>query len=354
MSEIITILPAEARKLYINRRNVRDAHERALNDKLVDELKGIATKKGLFYSGWYLTRLSELRIEFVDALTYGDIEEAIETCKQCAIALTPQLCTALEAAARGALTARFHHIIQAQGMGVANMGVPDSAIQSINQRIQSKTFSAMPKILVMIETARLEDERKRAQEMTKKTSYTPPKRFAVGTKVRITMPGIDGIVILMDDERGAMGEYWHTIETKCGEKRVAGCTLELIPEPITHTKPHNATTYIQNINQHGAGNSVSQLGDTHTNVLQIVDMSGLKQEIATIRAALKAQIDSLEADEVLGSLASAEKAAQSNDEHGVKIALGAVTKGGWEIVKKVAPTVGSQVLLHFLKLHGMA
>jgi len=98
---------------------------------------------------------------------------------------------------------------------------------------------------------------------------------------------------------------------------------------------------------------VSQLGDTHTNILQIGDMSGLKQELATIRAALKAQPESLEADEVLGSLASAERAAQSNDEHGVKHALSTITKGGWEIVKKVAPTVGSQVLLHYLKLHGM-
>ena len=99
---------------------------------------------------------------------------------------------------------------------------------------------------------------------------------------------------------------------------------------------------------------MSQLGDTHTNILQIGDMSGLKQELATIRAALKAQPESIEADEVLGSLASAERAAQNNDEHGVKHALSTITKGGWEIVKKVAPTVGSQVLLYYLKLHGMA
>lgn len=83
-------------------------------------------------------------------------------------------------------------------------------------------------------------------------------------------------------------------------------------------------------------------------------MGALKQELATIRAALKAQPDSLEADEVLGSLASAERSAQSNDEHGVKHALSTITQGGWEIVKKVAPTVGSQLLLHYLKLHGMA
>ena len=69
---------------------------------------------------------------------------------------------------------------------------------------------------------------------------------------------------------------------------------------------------------------------------------------------LETHSDSLEADEVLGSLASAEKATQSNDKHGVKHTLGTITKGGWEIVKKVAPTVGSQVLLHYVRLHSMA
>jgi hypothetical protein len=99
---------------------------------------------------------------------------------------------------------------------------------------------------------------------------------------------------------------------------------------------------------------VSQFGDNHTTIVQIGDMSGLKQELGSIRAALKAEPDSLETDEVLGSLASAEKAAQSGDDHGVRHALSAITKDGWEMVKKTVPSVGSQVLLHYLKLHGMA
>jgi hypothetical protein len=92
----------------------------------------------------------------------------------------------------------------------------------------------------------------------------------------------------------------------------------------------------------------------HTNILQIGDMGTLKQEMAAIRSALKAQTESLENDEVLGSLASAEKAAQSNDEGGVNHALSAISKGGWGIIQKVASTITSQVLLHYLKLHGIA
>jgi hypothetical protein len=173
--------------------------------------------------------------------------------------------------------------------------------------------------------------------------------------VRIINPGIDGTVTQVDDERTVLAQYWHTIQTKHGDRREPGSILELIPPPLTSARNSGSTTtYIQHVNQSGPGSSVSQLGDTHTNILQIGDMSGLKQELATIRAALKAQPDSLEADEVLGSLASAEKAAQSNDEHGVKHAFSTITKAGWEIVKKVAPNVSSQVLLHYLKLHGMA
>lgn len=193
---------------------------------------------------------------------------------------------------------------------------------------------------------------------SKKTvAYKPPKQFAVGAKVRVGLGWVHGVVTQMDDHVGMMGQYWHRVKTAHGEERRAGSELELITEPLTNAlnfqhKP--APTYIQNINQRGVGNSVSQLGDTHTNILQIGDMGELKQELATIRAALKGQPESLEVDEVLGSLASAEKAAGSNEEHGVKHALSTITQGGWEIVKNVVPTVGSQVLLHYFKLHGMA
>jgi len=351
MSEIIAILPPETRKLYINRRNVRDAHERALNDQRMNELKGIAAEKGLFNSGWYLAHMSELRTEFINAVTYGEFEEALETCKQYNIELTRQLCSALEDAARAALSTRYSNNIHTTARGLGNLSVPDSAIQSINQSIQTKMFSIMPSITVLIETARIADERMRAEEMAK----TTPKRFAVGTNVRVCTPGLDGVVTHMGETRGSLGEYWHVVQTTNGERREPGCNLELIPEPITHAnKPHSVVNYIQNVNQTGTGNSASQVGDITTNFVQGVDMVGLKHELATIRAGLKAQPESLEADEVLGALASAEKAAQSDDEHGVKNALGAITKSGWEIVKKVIPTVSSQVLLHYLKLHGMA
>lgn len=57
------------------------------------------------------------------------------------------------------------------------------------------------------------------------------RRFKVGAKVRITTPGINGVVKESSDEPGPLGEYWHTIETKSGERKEPGSNIELIPQP---------------------------------------------------------------------------------------------------------------------------
>jgi hypothetical protein len=83
-----------------------------------------------------------------------------------------------------------------------------------------------------------------------KLTYNPPKCFAVGSKVRVRNPGIDGVVMQIDDERTSMSEYWHTVSTKFGEKREPGCNLELIPEPLGG--PRNRTGKLaENIHFHG-------------------------------------------------------------------------------------------------------
>lgn len=60
----------------------------------------------------------------------------------------------------------------------------------------------------------------------------PRKRFAVGTKVRVRNPGVNGVVSQLDDEPTVLAEYWHTIHTERGERRDPGCNLELIPAPM--------------------------------------------------------------------------------------------------------------------------
>jgi hypothetical protein len=66
----------------------------------------------------------------------------------------------------------------------------------------------------------------------KVAAMKPPKRFAVGTPVRVVLPGIDGVVIQVDEERTVLSQYWHTVQTKFGERHEPGSILELIPPPI--------------------------------------------------------------------------------------------------------------------------
>jgi len=56
-------------------------------------------------------------------------------------------------------------------------------------------------------------------------------RFAVGAKVRIKTPGVNGTVTELADEPGPVGEYWHKIKTERGERKEPGCNMELIPKP---------------------------------------------------------------------------------------------------------------------------
>jgi len=58
------------------------------------------------------------------------------------------------------------------------------------------------------------------------------KRFAVGARVRVINPGVNGVVTQLDEEPSVMGEYWHKVETKLGEYTEPGCNLELVPVPI--------------------------------------------------------------------------------------------------------------------------
>ncbi len=334
----------------MNLRNMRDSRElKDYNQKLAELKTGLAAR-GLIRSGHFMKQSSDLQKQAIDLTVHGYIEDALATCDLYDVPLTKELCTSLEDIARASLSAKYGRgpYIQA----IMGNDWPAVAMNQLNQEWERDKLKSMPTIIVMLETARIADARKRTEAMANKA----PKQFAVGTKVRVRNPGVDGIVTEMGTERAALSEYWHKIDTSNGVRREPGCNLELIPEPITQSgkASGNTTNYIQHVTQSGPGSSVSQLGDTHTNILQIGDMRALEQELAAIRAALKAQPDSLEADVVLGSLASAERAAQSNDGHGVKHALSMITKGGWEIVEKVAPAVGSQVLLHYLKLHGLA
>jgi hypothetical protein len=85
------------------------------------------------------------------------------------------------------------------------------------------------------------------------------KRFEVGASVRVKMPGVDGMVTEVDDEPTALGEYWHTLQTKHGDRREPGCNLELAPKhpmnPTAEAAHMTQSVHLGNDHSHPDKNS---------------------------------------------------------------------------------------------------
>lgn len=107
-------------------------------------------------------------------------------------------------------------------------------------------------------------------------------------------------------------------------------------------------TYSQTINQYGGVMNASQTGNVYVQQLTAEQLNTLRPELAAVRAALKAQ-GSLDADENVGVLAKAEKAAGEGDEDKMLGILKQIPAKVWDIGKGVL----SGTLLAYLKAHGI-
>jgi hypothetical protein len=130
-----------------------------------------------------------------------------------------------------------------------------------------------------------------------------PKRFALGASVRIRMSGIDGVVTLLDSERSALSEYWHTIRTVNGDHREPGCNLELIESPITHASPkEDAVNQVFNVQGPNARVNIDST-DNSTNVVHHgVPFSELREAIES------GVSDGIERAAILDKLSALERA----------------------------------------------
>jgi hypothetical protein len=115
-------------------------------------------------------------------------------------------------------------------------------------------------------------------------------------------------------------------------------------------KERHGDIYTQNITQHSGMMNVSQTGNVSAQQLTVEELDDLRPALAEMRAFFKKQEGSVDADEYVGLLASAEKAAGEKDESKMLGYLRQIPSKAWEIGKAVVP----QVLLHYLKLRGMA
>ena len=119
---------------------------------------------------------------------------------------------------------------------------------------------------------------------------------------------------------------------------------------VTQENEKYANKYTQVIMQHGGVINASQTGNVSAQQLTVEELGDLGSALASMRSFFKNQAESVDADEYIGLLASAQKAANEKDEGRMLGCLKQIPSQAWEIGKTVIP----QVLLHYLKLHGLA
>jgi hypothetical protein len=276
MTEIKDCLPEGARRHFIDLRNVRLERETTKYQARMREFRGQLAARNQGRSGWQEMEEWKYKVELSDSLATGYVEDAFETCRLYEIPLTRSICDCLVKAVEQLLDAQYRHALQAQGQGLGDVKIPVSVRQGDSQHKR-----IMPRIRVMVETARVEDEKRR---------------------------------VAMAEEK---------------EKR--------------------GVTYTQNITQHGGVMNASQTGNVSAQQLTVGELENLRPALTEMRAFFKKQ-ESVDADEYVGLLASAEKAAAEKDESKMLGYLKQVPSKAWEIGKAVIP----QVLLHYMKLRGMA
>lgn len=129
--------------------------------------------------------------------------------------------------------------------------------------------------------------------------------------------------------------------------------VEDVKRRATVKKPEG-TTYHQHVHQYGDNSSVTQTGDITIHQYTVNDFKQLTVELDALRAGLRQQTSTVDADETIGLLAGAEKASKENDQPKVTSCLSRISKAGWEMIKTSAPKITSEIILHYLRLHGLA
>ncbi|MGI8989966.1 MAG: hypothetical protein ACR2I2_10320 [Bryobacteraceae bacterium] len=116
-------------------------------------------------------------------------------------------------------------------------------------------------------------------------------------------------------------------------------------EKMPRSTNNNQTNII-----YGGTPSITQTG----NVLTSGEFHNLASELARLRYTLQSQFLSTPQAETIELLQQAEAASNNKDAHKVQSVLQRISGSGWSAIKSVAPQITSQVILGFLKAHGLA
>jgi hypothetical protein len=159
ITEIMSCLPEGARKHFIDLRNIRLEAERSRFQARLNGLRAELAAKGQGRSGWQELEEWSYKEDLSNSLATGYVQDAFETCRLYDIPIAHPLSDCLVKAVEDLLLAQYQSALQAQGQGIGDVKIPLVVRQQHGARPR---FKIMPQIRVMIETARVEDVKKRA------------------------------------------------------------------------------------------------------------------------------------------------------------------------------------------------
>lgn len=223
MSDFLNCLPMHARAHYIALRNIGDKVDREKYETKLRKLRSEANARGNLKSGSTYEAEWITKSEFIDTLAVGHIEDALETCNLYEVELTSTLCGCLERTAREFLAMQYNMQILNQGRGVTDIHMPNSAIQAVSDTLRNKTFSALSRIKVIIEKARVEDVKRRASVKREAVSKTTYNQHIHGDNNTVTQTGdvtvnhytandFEQLTVELDALRAALNAQPSTIE----------------------------------------------------------------------------------------------------------------------------------------------
>ncbi len=187
MRDFKDCVPADARAYYNELFKQRTTTERAKYDVKLATIRNALAAQGVRSSGHADKASWEARADFLDALAVGYIEDVLEVYKERELALPLAVCSCLADTAHEFLDTVYRQQLKLSAEGLLGFRLLNSCIQEMATR----KFSAMPRIKILIEKARLASVKLKNREVvpsnvTFNNNYT---QNITGSHNNVTMTG---------------------------------------------------------------------------------------------------------------------------------------------------------------------
>jgi hypothetical protein len=169
MADILNCLPERVRGHFVNLRNVRTERDVSAYQTALREHRAKMAARGVGASGVAIVAEWSLAEKLANDTVRGQVEDALDTCRLYDIQLTRQLCDCLLAESQELLVLKFQHTVSGGTHSGFGIRAPMGFQQHLEEMAMTRRFRIMPEIHVIVETARVEDEKRRS-EMEKKPS----------------------------------------------------------------------------------------------------------------------------------------------------------------------------------------